>query len=72
METVEEFKMICQKLIDSRMKFCPGISLEEYEGYKEVIRLESADHHGAIYKRVASVDCLLWFPITRYASEERR
>ena len=36
-ETVEEFKMICQKLIDSRMKFCHGISLEEYEGYKEVI-----------------------------------
>ena len=73
-ETVEEFKVICQKLIDSRMKFCPGVSLEEYEGYKEVIRYDQKKVLITTepFKRVASVDCLLWFPITRYASREKK
>ena len=73
MQTTDEFKELCRKLIDSRMKFCPGISMEEYAGYKEIVRYDLKKVHITTepFKRVASVDCLLWFPVTRYDRRER-
>ena len=74
MQTTDEFKELCRKLIDSRMKFCPGISMEEYAGYKEIVRYDLKKVHITTepFKRVASVDCLLWFPVTRYDRRERK
>ena len=40
MEKVDDVKGLCEKLVDSKMKVCPGISVEEYESYKEVIRYD--------------------------------
>ena len=39
-ENVQEIKNLCQKLVDPKMKFCPGIPIEEYESYKEAIRYD--------------------------------
>lgn len=37
--TVEEFKLLCEKMADSRnFKFCPGIPPVEYEQCRDVIR----------------------------------
>ena len=41
-----DFKTLCEKFADCRnYKFCPGIEINEYEQYKEVIRYDpkSAD-----------------------------
>lgn len=28
-----DIKGLCEKLVDSKIKVCPGISMDEYEGY---------------------------------------
>lgn len=47
------------------MKFCPGLSPEEYTRYKEVIRYDKKgvqiiDHP---FRRISSTKCQLWFPL---------
>ena len=63
--TPDEFKVLCEKLIDPRMKYCPGFQLQQYEEYKEIIRydMKSVKLTDTPVKRIASAKCLLWFPL---------
>ncbi len=63
-QTVEEIRGLCEKLVDPNMTFCPGISVEEYKSYKEIIRNDQKNVHitTGSFTRIASVKCLVWFP----------
>ena len=65
--TPQEFKQLCEKLIDPKMKYCPGLQLEQYEEYKEIIRydVKSVKFTDMPVKRIASTRCLMWFPLGR-------
>lgn len=72
--TVEDFKVACEKLSHTRMKFCPGFSSEEYAQYKQVIgydvkRVRITDHP---VRRIASKDCLLWYLMPLYGSSKEK
>ena len=73
MEKVDDVKGLCEKLVDSKMKVCPGISVEEYESYKEVIRYDQKKVHitNDPFTRIASVKCLLWFPMPRNMDKQK-
>ena len=73
MEKVDDIKGLCEKLVDSKMKVCPGISVEEYESYKEVIRYDQKKVHitNDPFTRIASVKCLLWFPMPRNMDKQK-
>ena len=63
--SVDEFKTVCSKLADPQMKFCPGLSPEEYAQYKDVIRYDKKgvqiiDHP---LRYISSTKCKLWFPL---------
>ena len=66
-DSVDDVKWLCEKLVDSKMQVCPGISAEEYESYKEVIRYDQkkVQISNDPIARISSVKCLLWFPIPR-------
>ena len=51
------------------MQVCPGISAEEYESYKEVIRYDQKSVQISI-ARISSVKYPLWFPIPRSKTPE--
>ena len=58
--SADEFKAVCSKLANPQIKFCPGLSQEEYARYKDVIRYEvQVIEHP--YRRIASTKCRLWF-----------
>ena len=67
MDSVDDVKGLCEKLVDSKMQVCPGISAEEYESYKEVIRYDQkkVQISNDPIACISSVKCLLWFPIPR-------
>ena len=68
MATAEDFKILCEKIADSRnFKFCPGISLEEYERCKQVIGYDPKNVRiiDVPIKRIESVKCEHWFPLSR-------
>ena len=58
----------------SGMKFCPGIPLDEYEGYKKVIKYDQKRVHitEEPYKRIASENCLMWVYPTRNMSKVQK
>lgn len=72
-ENVDKIKGLCEKLVDSNMTVCPGISVEEYESYK-VIRYDQKNVHitNDPFTRIASVKCLMWFPVPRNTSKQKR
>ena len=74
MENIDEIKGLCEKLVDSNMTVCPGISVEEYESYKEVIRYDQKNVYITtdLFTCIASVKCLTWFPIPRSMSKQQR
>ena len=66
--TPGDFKALCEKITDSRnYKFCPGIEIEEYERYKEVIRYDpkSVQIIDFPVKRIESTKCEHWFPLSQ-------
>ena len=73
-ENVDEIKGLCEKLVDSSMTVCPGISVEEYESYKEVIRYDQKNVliTNDPFTRIASVKCLMWFRVPRNTSKQKR
>ena len=56
------------------MTVCPGISVEEYESYKEIIRYDQKNVHITTdpFTRIALVKCLVWFPVPRNTSKQKR
>ena len=66
--TKEEFKVLCEKIADSRnYKLCPGIQVEEYEQYKEVIRYDPKPAQVIDFpaRRIESEKCERWFLLSR-------
>ena len=66
--TKEEFKELCEKIADSRnYKTCPGIQMEEYEQYKEVIRYDPKHVQVIDFptRRIESEKCERWFLLGR-------
>ena len=55
-------------------KFCPGIDAIEYERQREIIRfdLKSVRKMSEPFLRVDSVNCLLWFELSKSSTMERR
>ena len=70
---IDDIKGLCEKLIDSKMQVCPGIPPEEYEGYKKVIGYDQkrVQITNDPFTRIASVKCLLWFPIPRSMGKQK-
>ena len=74
--TKEEFKVLCEKIADSRnYKLCPGIQMEEYEQYKEVIRYDPKRVQILDFpvRHIESEKCERWFLLSQNnASKEKR
>lgn len=73
-KNINEIKGLCEKLVDLNMTVCPGISVEEYESYKDVIRYDLKNVHitSDPFTRIASLNCRMWFPIPRSTSKQKR
>ena len=74
MVSSEDFSSLCERLTDPKMKFCAGITEEEYDQYRDVLRY---DQKGVLiseerFKRICSVQCKLWFPIARSCSKAQK
>ena len=70
----EDFSSLCKRLTDPKMNFCAGITEEEYDQYRDVLRY---DQKGVLiseepFKRICSVQCKLWFPIARSCSKAQK
>ena len=74
--TGEEFKAVCQKLADPRMKFCPEIPSDEYQQFKDVIRYDkkSVQITNEPFHWISSVKCQVWFPMPSggYSKEKKK
>lgn len=73
-ENIDNIKGLCKKLIDPNMTVCSGISVEEYESYKDVIRYDLKNVHVTTdpFTRIASQKCLVWFPIPRSTTKQKK
>lgn len=73
-ETVDNFKYLCEKVSEPSMKYCPGLSVEEYEEYKQVVGydIKSVCITEGPFKRIASKHCLLWYPMSRNMSKDNK
>ena len=56
------------------IKFCPGLPVEEYEKYREVIKCERKGVKvvDRPLKRISAKNCLMWYHIPRGVSKERK
>ena len=65
---------LCERLTDNKMKFCPGISEEEYTQFHDVLRYDqkSVVITEEPFKRVCSVRFKLWFPIARSCNKAQK
>lgn len=65
---MEILKHYVKKIADCRnYKFCPGIEINEYEQYKEVIRYDPKSVQIVDFpvKRIESTKCEHWFPLSQ-------
>ena len=69
-----DFISLCERLRDPKMKFCPGITEEEYDQYQDVLRYDQKNvlTSEEPFKRICSVQCKLWYPIARSYSKAQR
>ena len=59
---------LCEKITNDQYKFCPGIDPEDYiSKYFSRIRyhIKNVHHSDAPFKRVDSVNCLLWHKLAK-------
>ena len=72
--TSHDFISLCERLRDPKMKFCPGITEEEYDQYRDVLRYDqkSVLISEEPFKRICSVQCKLWYPIARSCSKAQK
>ncbi len=73
--TPGDFKALCEKITDCRnYKICPGIEIEEYEQYKEVIRYDPKSVQIVDFpvKRIESTKCEHWFPLSQSHSVAKK
>lgn len=70
----DDFFNLCEKIINPNMKFCPGITEEEYTQYRDVLRYDqkSVQISEKPFSRICSVHCKLWFPIARSCSKAQK
>lgn len=64
----EDFKVLCERVADSRnYKVCPGIEVEEYDQYKQVIGYDPKKVRivDLPVKRIESTKCERWFPLSQ-------
>ena len=82
MQTIEEgeinstdtFRDTCYRLLSTEYKFCPGLKVSEYNGYKSIIRYDPSYVHitEEPIKGIESTDCKRWFTIARNAPREEK
>ena len=66
--TVDEFLNLCERITSNEYKFCPGIDPDVYMSkYFSKIRyhIKNVRHSDAPFKRVDSVNCLLWHKLAK-------
>ena len=73
-DSTDDFKHLCEKLANPAMKFCPGLSMEEYEQCKKIIGydVKNVCISDEPFKRVASKQCLLWYRMPRNLSRDQK
>ena len=69
LNTVDDFHLVCDKMLSPSYKFCPGVSVSEYEDFRKDIRYDPSHVHitNEVFSRIESTRCKRWFKIAKCA-----